>query len=146
LIFCRLKSSSKGEVRPCGRGRSGPAFIRSDVAEQNLFSEPVDGLIAGGDDELAIARPVQDSGPAALGTPLWQVPVGEGRRALLRSTAGRVANRFNEAFLLLSIGGGKFRCRNLRSQNGMTKGRHLLSPVALGMNFVPERSAWVVRG
>jgi hypothetical protein len=59
----------------------------------NLFRRAIDGLIAGADEELAIARPVRMSGGAwgrALGG------AGGRRRAVLRSTAARVANRFKE--------------------------------------------------
>jgi len=90
LIFCRLKRVP-GEVAHADEGESG-LLHQSDVA-MNLFRRAVDGLIAGSDEELAMVRPVRMSGGAwgrALGG------AGGRRRALLRSTAARVANRFKE--------------------------------------------------
>jgi len=68
LIFCRFKRVP-GEITHAHEGEAG--LLHEPYVAMNLFRRAVDGLIAGADEELAVAGPVRMFGSAwgrALGS------------------------------------------------------------------------------
>src|SRR3981189_3425114 len=95
LIFRGLKRVP-GEVAHADEGETG-LLHESDVAV-NLFRRAVDGLIAGADEELAIARPVRMSG-GAWGRALSSA--GGKEESTAQKHCGKGGESFQGAFLLL---------------------------------------------